>query len=231
MATIIDILFPVRGLAIPTHHGYSLFSAICHLVPVLHQHPSIGIFPIAGTLRDRGLLNLRPTSSVRLRLPVEDIPIALALAGKSLNLDGHEVRLGAPRVMALVPASSLRSRIVVIKISGSKAEDLTPSAFLDAVYRQLGRRSADAARTDVAEASSTSEPRLLVGLDVSLAIPLHPEGPHAGEPIRRIVRVKSQTHVGFPLIVTGLSADESLALQSQGLGGRRKMGCGLFVPA
>jgi CRISPR-associated protein Cas6 len=36
--------------------------------------------------------------------------------------------------------------------------------------------------------------------------------------------------VGFALTVQGLSPDSSLRLQTLGLGGRRHMGCGLFLP-
>lgn len=47
---------------------------------------------------------------------------------------------------------------------------------------------------------------------------------------RRIVSIKDRKVVGYSLLVTGLTADESIRLQEQGLGGRRKMGCGVFLP-
>ena len=55
----------------------------------------------------------------------------------------------------------------------------------------------------------------------------------AGEAIlgeRRTFRVKEKQVVGFEVAVTGLTAEESLTLQEKGLGGRRRMGCGVFVP-
>jgi CRISPR-associated protein Cas6 len=45
-----------------------------------------------------------------------------------------------------------------------------------------------------------------------------------------VVRVTNRRIVGFALRVTALNVDESLRLQAQGLGGRRRMGCGVFVP-
>jgi CRISPR-associated protein Cas6 len=51
---------------------------------------------------------------------------------------------------------------------------------------------------------------------------------HLGE--RRTFRVKEKQVVGFEVAVTGLTAEESLVLQEKGLGGRRRMGCGIFVP-
>ena len=47
---------------------------------------------------------------------------------------------------------------------------------------------------------------------------------------RRTFRVKEKQVVGFEIAVTGLTAEESLTLQEKGLGGRRRMGCGVFVP-
>ena len=47
---------------------------------------------------------------------------------------------------------------------------------------------------------------------------------------RRTFRVRDKQVVGFEMGVSQLTAEESLTLQEQGLGGRRKMGCGVFVP-
>jgi CRISPR-associated protein Cas6 len=47
---------------------------------------------------------------------------------------------------------------------------------------------------------------------------------------RRTVRIKDKTIVGYGVRIAGLNAAESLRLQEHGLGGRRKMGCGVFVP-
>jgi CRISPR-associated protein Cas6 len=51
---------------------------------------------------------------------------------------------------------------------------------------------------------------------------------HIGE--RKTFRVKDKQVVGFSLGITNLTAEESLILQEKGLGGRRRMGCGMFVP-
>ncbi len=48
---------------------------------------------------------------------------------------------------------------------------------------------------------------------------------------RRTIRIHSKEVVGYEVVIEGLSYDESLALQTYGLGGRRHMGCGVFVPA
>ena len=47
---------------------------------------------------------------------------------------------------------------------------------------------------------------------------------------RRIITVHGHKVVGFSLAAHGLSDEDSIKLQSVGLGGRRVMGCGMFNP-
>ncbi|MBD2069542.1 type I-MYXAN CRISPR-associated protein Cas6/Cmx6 [Leptolyngbya sp. FACHB-671] len=47
---------------------------------------------------------------------------------------------------------------------------------------------------------------------------------------RKTVKVRGYTVVGFGLEVAELSDQDSLKLQTYGIGGKRKMGCGIFVP-
>lgn len=46
---------------------------------------------------------------------------------------------------------------------------------------------------------------------------------------RRTLRIKDREIVGYETLIEGLTADESLRVQEAGLGGRRHMGCGVFV--
>lgn len=46
---------------------------------------------------------------------------------------------------------------------------------------------------------------------------------------RRTVRIHEKEVVGYEVVLEGLSAEESIAIQTSGLGGRRHMGCGVFV--
>jgi len=51
-----------------------------------------------------------------------------------------------------------------------------------------------------------------------------------GKPLRKTLKIKRHTIVGFTTSVQGLSDDDSIRLQQVGLGGRRRMGCGFFLP-
>jgi CRISPR-associated protein Cas6 len=48
---------------------------------------------------------------------------------------------------------------------------------------------------------------------------------------RRTMRVKERELVGYEVLVEGLTAEESITLQERGVGGKRHMGCGVFVEA
>lgn len=48
---------------------------------------------------------------------------------------------------------------------------------------------------------------------------------------RRIFTVKDKKVVGYSLLVSELTGEEAIRLQERGLGGRRKMGCGVFLEA
>jgi CRISPR-associated endonuclease/helicase Cas3 len=55
-------------------------------------------------------------------------------------------------------------------------------------------------------------------------------GPRAGQPCRRILRIKGRKLIGYSLQITGLTVEDSLRLQAESPFGRRRMGCGFFVP-
>jgi len=78
-----------------------------------------------------------------------------------------------------------------------------PEPFLEAARRQL----------------------MTLGIDATLELPRDGRTRY-----RRIICIHGKKVVGFSLVVHGLSDQDSITLQSLGLGGRRTMGCGLFNP-
>ncbi len=46
---------------------------------------------------------------------------------------------------------------------------------------------------------------------------------------RRTIKIRDKEVVGFEVILEGLTAQESITIQESGIGGRRHMGCGVFV--
>jgi len=208
--TVIDLDFGVRGELLPVDHGYGLFGAVCRVLPWLHADETVGVHTMCGRLMGNRSLALTAWSRLSLRLPASRIHEALPLAGQTLEVDGAAIQVGVPTVRPLRPAPAVLSRLVVIK----GFQD--PQAFLEAAQRQadalgLGGRLALVGRSGDGSLEGSSERA-------------------AGEPIRRTVRVRDKTIVGFALAATELTAEESLRLQEAGIGGRRRFGCGLFSP-
>jgi CRISPR-associated protein Cas6 len=198
---VIDLSFELVGTTIPLDHGYSLFSALCQIVPALHGDRRVGVRPIRGRQSAPGLLNLIDGSRLKIRLPSEELAPFIAVAGQVLDLEGHHVRVGIPRVENLTPAANLAARLVTFHHATE------PIAFEADVRREL-------ARLEIA-----ATPRLVPATRPKFE----------GQPLRRVMRIKERRVIGYALRVFGLRAEESIRLQEEGLGGRRRMGCGVFV--
>lgn len=203
----LELLFPVLGDTLPLPNGYALYAALTQIIPDLHAASSpISIGPISGEYVGQGLLRLTRESRLRCRLPSEVIRPLLRLAGKGLDVAGHRIRLGVPNIRALVPTETLMARLVVMNVA--HVREPSPEEFLASVRRRL------------TESGITGEPHL----------PLVDHGPHAGKPRRRVLRLKNRTISGFGVQVTGLDMQGSLQLQGESPFGKRRMGCGFFVP-
>ena len=109
--------------------------------------------------------------------------------------------MGIPRVEGLVPAANLASRMVTFRHA------LDPSAFEADVRRELAR----------------------LGIIATPQLVPSTRKPFEDQPLRRVMRIKEKKIIGFALRVFGLTAEDSIRLQEEGLGGRRRMGCGVFV--
>jgi CRISPR-associated protein Cas6 len=157
---------------------------------------------VPGRYVGSGLLRLMRGSRLWLRAPAEAIPQLLPLAGRSLEVGGHSLRLGVPQVRALTPAAVLVARVVTLKGCTEAGR------FLEEARRKL-----DA-----------------LGVRGELEVPAVNRGERTGELRRHVLRIKGARLVGFPLHVRGLTAEESIQLQESGLGGRHHLGCGFFIP-
>lgn len=187
----IELRFPVVGKALPSDHGYAMYSAISRLIPEAHQADWLAVETVPGTARGDGGIHINERARLRMRMSQDRLPLMLKLAGKRLEVDGYPVRLGVPQTFLLNPSPALYARCVTIK------KFMEPEPFLDAVRRKLDE----------------------------LEVKAQPEiGP------RRAFRVGSHTIVGFGLTLRELTDEDSVLVQERGIGGRRHMGCGFFMP-
>lgn len=196
----VELNFPVQGKLLPADHGYGLFAAFVSLVPEIRAHSDISILTIPGLADKQGKILLTAQSCLRIRVPVSKIPVVYRLAGKQIRIGKHEIQIGIPNVHPLHPSEVLRSRIVTIK-----GKDYTqPDAFLVAAKRQL----------EQLEVSG----KVVIPVDLD------------GNPLRKTIKIQRFTVVGFTTEIIGLSGEDSIKLQQWGIGGKRHMGCGYFLP-
>lgn len=195
----INVSFPVQGQKLPADHGYLLYSAISRMMPALHEKKWFGISLISGVPFDKGVIAL-PARGAKLclRIPADKFGEVIPLAGKRLEIDGHQIRLGVPLAQPLQPAPLLYSKIVTFRNS-----------------------------TEIEKFLETARRDLIEKLEIKAALELPNEEISRH---RRIITVKGKKIVGFSLVVRDLSDEDSIKLQSEGLGGRRSMGCGIFNP-
>ena len=211
---VVDCVFglfvPSREAILPADNGYLLYGAVSRILPWVHSNQDVGIHPLLGRLAGSRSIVLSWRGSLTFRLPAALIGDLLPLAGQSLRLADESLQVGTPSVRPLIPAAALSSRLVIIR--GFQE----PGAFLAAVHRQLE------------ELGVRSEAQL-VRRRSGNAVEVGGKGGR-GEWIRRTLRVQGREIVGFAVEVGSLSAADSLKLQEAGLGGRRRFGCGIFVP-
>ncbi len=201
---VIDLSFTISGSSVPVDHGYALYSSISRILPALHGPSWLGIHPLSGSRTPEALLLTR-TSRLTLRLPVEKITEGLPLAGKVLDVEGSQIVVGAPSVRALKPSATLVSRQAIVKLTSfplSSKGRVDESLARNGVERELRRQ--------------------MERLDASGRITLG---------ALRELRVAGKRVLGFAVRIDDLEPSASVRVQTVGLGGKRRMGCGIFIPS
>lgn len=202
--TVVDVEFPVRGRRLASDHGYSLYAALSGALPALHGASWLGVHPIRGDRRVDGAITLKRGSRLSLRVPADKIGELVPLTGAHLHVGPDELWLASPTIRPLVPAPSLDAKVVVVKVTTAPraAGGALDKGRLESLVRAELMRQLEriGARADLA----------FMG--------------------RRELRVAGRRVVGFSVRLRGMDEASSLAVQREGLGGKRRMGCGVFAP-
>ncbi|MHC5777597.1 type I-MYXAN CRISPR-associated protein Cas6/Cmx6 [Nostoc sp.] len=200
----LDLTFKLRGAPIPLDNGYLTYAALSRICPPLHELKSIGIHPIAGIPTRNNLLELTAQSRLKIRIYHQQIPLIYPyLAGQAFHIGQNFYQLDIPDYKPLISSESVYSRLVIIK--GFQDSN----NFIEAVQRQLDNLGIQ------------GKIKLLTRQD--------------GTPQRRQLTINKEGKQfkirGFGVKISELNPEDSLILQEQGIGGKRKMMCGIFVPA
>ena len=189
----IDLAFLVNSQSpLYSDHGYQLFGAISRLLPQVHEQNEVAVLPISGQQIGDRKIQLGKSSRLTIRVAASDISTWLPLAGKTIEVAGAKLQIGVPEIRSLVPATTLRSRLVTTK------NCQVQSRFEIELRRQM----------------------TALGVSDQAVFSI-------GK--RRTIRIREKEVVGYEVVIEGLTPDESLTIQTAGLGGRRHMGCGIFV--
>jgi CRISPR-associated protein Cas6 len=209
---IADVEFRLIGKQLPVDHGYLLSSAIARIIPQIHGDQSVGIHAINGPYIGDRLQLVTSKSILRIRIDATRVHEFLPLAGKTLHVGSHNIHVGVPMIRALTPTAKVYSRLVVIK------GFTEPDTFLEAARRQIEELGIKG--NPVLIDHNNGEAMGSYGVDTGTRSKF----------LRRTIRIHDKEIVGFALRVDNLQNHESLLLQETGIGGRRRFGCGLFLP-
>ncbi len=144
--------------------------------------------------------------------------IVLPTRGASLRL-----RLPADHYGHVLPLAGRRLDIAghPIRLGIPTARPLLPAASLYARVVTIKKFTDAEPFLDAARRQLDA-----LGITALLELPIDEQG----RPRRRIITIHGKRVVGFSLAAHHLSDEDSLRLQTTGIGGRRAMGCGLFNP-
>jgi CRISPR-associated protein Cas6 len=150
-------------------------------------------------------------------IPWDNGMIALPTRGGHLRL-----RLPAQNFAAVLPLAGKRLEIAghAIRLGAPLARPLMPMASLYARIVIIKKFTEPRPFLEAAR-------RQLTALGIKATLELPRDGRTRS---RRIISIHGKKVVGFSLAAHDLDDQDSITLQSLGLGGRRTMGCGLFNP-
>ncbi|WP_058553389.1 type I-MYXAN CRISPR-associated protein Cas6/Cmx6 [Thiohalocapsa sp. ML1] len=212
ISSTVDVRFLVQGQPLDLIAPEALYRALCRAPRCGDWFAATDVLAIAAVQVDAAEGRSGAGEGARsllLRLPAEDLPCVLGLAGGVLYVDGLEVRF-APQALveAIKPCAVLHSPWVTLATAQNGPDWLGP------------RRSARGVGGDTLAGFAAALSDELDALEVEALVSLEPAP--AQPPL--------QERPCCAVTLSGLSPDDSVHLQEAGLGELRKLGCGIFRP-
>ncbi len=197
---VVDLSFKLHCRSLPLDHAYALRAALEQVLPWLADEPLAAVHIICGAESGNGW-----------RRPQGDGAVIHLSRRARLNL-----RLPQPRLEQAMQltGSALDVDGHECAVGESKARPLSTHATL------FARHLAPAASDE--ETFLDNAARMLAELGIR---PLKMMGG-----LSRVIRTPRQTVATRSLMIDGLKPPESVLVQQRGLGDRRELGCGIFLP-
>jgi CRISPR-associated protein Cas6 len=128
--TMVDMVFPLAGHSLPRDHAQALRQALQQALPWLSGEPQAGIHAVKLVPGGESLSLLSQRTRLLLRLPMERVNDAQALAGRTIEVAGCTLRLGTPHLRELLPHTTLYAPAVA-------APGADEAAFMQLVAGEL----------------------------------------------------------------------------------------------
>ena len=205
-ADIVDAVFAISCRSLPVDHAYALSRAIQAELPWFAQEPHAGLHTIHGAASGSGWL--RPEGEGALLQLSRRAKLALRLPRR--RLDDAAVMIGCTLQVANQP----------LRVDSLSVRPLSRITTLFSRSVLLAETNDDAADDETAFLAAATRELGALGIDAARML------------CGRVtpVATPARTHQTRSLMLAGLAPEHSLALQQQGLGAERKLGCGLFIP-
>ncbi len=198
---IVDAVFAISCRSLPVDHAYALSQEVQSALPWFADEPGAGLHLVHGAASGSGWM--RPEEPDALLQLSQRTKLALRLP--THRLDDATALVGRTLQVAGWP---LRVEKVSMRPLARITTLFSRCVILDAADDESAFLTAAARELD---ALGISAARMLCGRVTPVATP-------------------ARTHQTRSLMLAGLTPAQSLALQRQGLGEARKLGCGVFIP-
>ncbi len=220
IASMSDVVFRIQCNRLPVDHAALLTRAICDKAPYLASSSCAGVHAIhvAGSQNGWGRPenaddDLLLSKRTRLRIRIEQNKaeqLIAELSGSSLTVAGSTLNIISGSVSPLTPASTLLSRHVFFETDSALSKKPAPAeAEIDEALVDEEKFIENVVQHCIELGFSPT--KVMCGLTHNVAT-------HAG--LRRTRSV----------LLADVPTQASIALQDNGVGDGRLMGCGLFIP-
>ena len=113
---LVDLRFSVQGDALPLDYADALASALRKVFPWFADEPDLGVHPLGGLSPAAGAWYLSGRTRLTLRLPRQRLDEARRLAGMSLDVGEHVLRIGTATERELAHASVVYASFVTFGV-------------------------------------------------------------------------------------------------------------------
>lgn len=131
-APVVDVVFGLAGTSLPVEYAWGLWRAVGVWLPWLEAEPTAGIHRLRTAPTGYGVVLLANRAKLTLRVPANRLADTLALAGKTLDVAGSELAVGAGAARPLWPWATLHAHQVAADAASEAAFQEQVAAWLQA---------------------------------------------------------------------------------------------------